>query len=212
MLVNILRNTDWGVAWKYGFRFLAGELSIQDFEQWIYATSELEEFLDKDAYYSLLSFDFRLPRISHEVSKFIYENIDTGRFHTWNIKRLLNILLNDSQDAVEVFEKLYSMYWNRYDFLHEITIQYAAGIDDIPKLKEKDFWEEKAFAVRRNALNEFVRTLLPSIEIILQGLESEKIKIIDEQKYLIDPELAKQLEEKIIGKPLYFGPNPSMNK
>jgi hypothetical protein len=45
------------VKYKF-FEFLHSKISIADFEQWIYLTDDLEQILDKESYFSLISADF----------------------------------------------------------------------------------------------------------------------------------------------------------
>ena len=38
------------------YRFLAGELPLEDFEQWLYSTPQVAEYLTPAAYLELISF------------------------------------------------------------------------------------------------------------------------------------------------------------
>jgi hypothetical protein len=48
-------------------RLLAGELSAGDFEQWVYASPEIERELGSGDYLELLAFDYRQPYAPHEL-------------------------------------------------------------------------------------------------------------------------------------------------
>jgi len=176
------------------FRFLAGELALQEFEQWLYSTSEIEDYLGKPAYLDLISFDFQQPAVNYELSKLIYKHITKAQFHNWQIKRLLKNLLDGNPDPVDVFEKLYNMYCKGYGFLRDIGIQYVLGIDEIPRLATQNLWDENEFFRRRKMLEKYLEPMKNEVEIILQALETGEIKVISENEYFITPELSEKLK------------------
>jgi hypothetical protein len=177
------------------FRFWQGALSLQDFEQWLYATPELEDYLGASIYCEFISFDFHQPDAGYELRKLIEKQIDFPRFYTWDIQRLLEGLFDDSQDAAEIFEALYQQY-GLYRFLDPLNHAYLLGIDEIPKLKQRDLWNEAAFRQQRKMLTDQVAQLKPKIAFLLQALEAGKIKINWENEYEIKRETEKQLKSK----------------
>jgi hypothetical protein len=176
------------------FRFLAGELPIKEFEQWLYSTPQVEGYLGESAYFEFISFNFRQPTANYELSKLIYKYINAAQFYTWQIKQLLKSLLDGTQDPVSVFENLYDMYCKGYQFLGDIGIQYVLGIDEIPKLNEQHLWNKNEFFHRRKALDNYLLPMKDEVEILLQALESGEIKILSEQKYSIEPEFSQKLQ------------------
>jgi hypothetical protein len=62
------------------YRFLAAELSINELEQWIYSTAELEEFIGASQYLELISFNFQQQGANHELSKLICRFISKAMF------------------------------------------------------------------------------------------------------------------------------------
>lgn len=177
------------------FQFLACELTLNEFEQWLYSTSEIEGYLGEAAYLELISFDFRQPDASYELSKLIHKYTTPSKFYTWQIKRLLNSLLDRTQDPIDAFEKLYDLYCKGYLFLREIGIQYVLGIDELPRLVEQNRWDENEFFRRRKILDKYLEPLQDEIQIILHALETGEINLIDESKYSITPELLEKLNE-----------------
>jgi hypothetical protein len=176
------------------FRFLAGELPLQAFEQWLYSTPEIESYLGQPAYLEFISFDFRQPAVNYELSKLIYKYIAKTEFHAWQIKRLLKNLLDGTQDTVDVFEKLYDLYCKGYGFLRDIGIQYVLGIDEIPRLVAQDLWDENEFFRRRKMLENYLEPMKEEIKILLMALETGEIKVVSENEYIITPELSDKLK------------------
>lgn len=175
------------------FRYLAGDLPIKEFEQWLYSTPEIESVLGEAAYFDLVSFSFQRPQANYELAKVIYKYILPGRFHRWQISQLLQRLLDGTQDPVLVFEKLYFLFMDGYYFLRDVGIAYASGIDDVPKVTEKLFWNEGEYVRRRKLLDNYLSLLEEEIKLLLQGLESGEIELTGKGKYQITPELSQQL-------------------
>jgi len=59
---------------NFFFLYLTGELPIKDFEQWIYSTPQIEDYLGGPAYFEFISFHFQQPAASYELSKLIYKS------------------------------------------------------------------------------------------------------------------------------------------
>lgn len=176
------------------FRYLAGELPLKELEQWIYATPQIEDYWGEPAYLEFISFRFQQPAANYELSKLIYKYIPPGKYHGWQIKRLLKALLDNTQDPVDVFKKLYDFYCAGYWFLNNIGIQYVIGIDEIPTLKAQDLWDANEFARLRKLLNNHLESLKNEVEMVFQALETGEIEIINEKEYHITEELSERLK------------------
>ena len=186
------------------FRFMNGALPLKDFEDWLYATPELENWLGECTYFELISFDFRQRFAEGELRKLLREYIQPGSYATWEIKRLLAALLDESIDGVPVFEELYERYCHGHKFLSNVGLPYVLAIDEIPKLAQQEFWDPAEFKRRRDLLKEYIRFLKPEIEQLLQGLENGEMKIIDEAHFQMEPGFALRLNE--ISRPLAQAP------
>lgn len=170
------------------FRFLAGELPIKEFEQWIYSTPQIEDYLGESAYLEFISFHFQQPAANLELTKLVFKYVSPGKFYNWQVKRLLESLLNGTLDSVDIFEKLYDMYIKGYYFLQNIGIQYVLGIDDIPRLAEQHLWDESEFFRHRKILDNYLTTSMrDEIVLLLGALESGEIKILDAKSILLRP-------------------------
>ena len=176
------------------FLYLAGEFPIKDFEQWVYSTPQLEDWLGKPVYFEFISFNFQQSAADHELSKLIRSHVNPARFHAWQVMRFLRSLLDGTGDPVAAFKTLYKMSCNGYEFLDNIGVQYLLGIEEIPELTVQHLWDEKAFWRLRETLDEYIQPLKSEIEILLHALETGEIEIISEQEYFIKPELEQKLQ------------------
>ena len=62
------------------FKVYSEEISIGDFEQWLYGETELEELLGENYYLDLVSLNFKDRHIRHEMSKIINSFLDSELF------------------------------------------------------------------------------------------------------------------------------------
>ena len=162
------------------FLYLAGEFPIKDFEQWVYSTPQVEDYLGGPAYFEFISFNFHQPAADHELSKLIRKHINPAQFDTWHIKRLLKGVLDGTQDPVAAFENLYKLSWKGYRFINHLGVEYMLGIDEIPRLSAQHLWNESTFLRLRKTLDDYIQPLKNEIEIVLRALESGEIEIIGE--------------------------------
>jgi hypothetical protein len=88
------------------FKFLNKEMSIEEFEQWVYATDELETVLSEHDYLNLIAFSFDQLNAFYYLEELLIELIDFPKFETYRIIHQLNIIIeNDGlwENAVEIF-------------------------------------------------------------------------------------------------------------
>ncbi len=177
------------------YLFLNDEFSIEDFEQWVYSTTELEKQLKPQDYLNLLSFNFKQQDATYELKKLLLEkHTNQLDFDNWNIRRLLNDLITEQSDPVDVIGHLYDLYCRGYGFLREVGLPYVIGVDDIPRLTEKALWNEHAFEAKRKMLDNYLSDLKPKSKRLLDALEKGDIKIVAAGEYQITPELANLLQ------------------
>ncbi len=176
------------------FRFLNNETSLEDFEQWIYATPEIENDLGETAYLELASFNFRQQRAKYEFIKLMYQHIIPPEFYTWQFRQILQNLLDDSLDSVDLFKTLYNLYDDDgYYFLHDIGILYVLYT---PYL-ELDRHDATEYQNLRKTLEQYLPVVKKEIEILLAALDSGKLKMISLDKFGIRYEIASDLQEEL---------------
>jgi hypothetical protein len=182
----------------YYFRFLNGEISLEDFEQWLYATPELETYLGETAYFELVSFNFHQPAVKYELFKLLDIYTTPAEFYTWQLKQLLkslsDSLLDNTLDQVEVFEGLYNMYSKGYYLLSDVGLEFLLETNELPKRTAQHLWDEKEYKRLREALEKYLILLKEEVEIALPALESGDLKIINQHEYRISPVLDQKLK------------------
>jgi hypothetical protein len=145
-------------------KLLNEDLSIIDFENWVYNNSDyLKEELNFDFYLYLISFDYRqksaLSEIRDKIITFNFLNIDKfnilsnkniDELHILRIKKLLNEIIYEKINFVIAIIELHSLYHEIGEDLipMEFADYYNSELDDVPlpssyHLYNKNFLEEK---------------------------------------------------------------------
>ena len=75
------------------FRILNKEISIKDFEQWVYKTEELETVLSERDYLDLIAFNFNQPHVLYELFKIFVKWINIQKYETYRIIYLLDLVI-----------------------------------------------------------------------------------------------------------------------
>ncbi|MFC5450676.1 hypothetical protein [Paenibacillus aestuarii] len=161
------------------------EITVQEFEIWLYSTPRIEEIYGQDFYFKLLDLNYKSKYIFNEIETVMYSKIPKGKFEQMKLEELLQKVIHNTYDLVEVLEEIYLNYCDGYSFLRYLGLTYVLSILDIvPALREKINWNEEDFSKKRKPL-EIIR---PSVYIeaqrLLSFLEQGLIKITDKYEYM----------------------------
>ncbi|MGE8035843.1 hypothetical protein [Lysinibacillus sp. NPDC093692] len=169
---------------KQFYKIYKGQNSISEFEEWLYKTQEIESVYNNDFYFKLLDLDYRKKHIKVELVKIIEMEIPHGKFEQTRIISLLKNIIFDKDDPIEILEQLYDDYCNGYSFLRFLGLTYITGIDALPKLKQRDKWDENEFNSKREILNNLKPKLIKEAERLLSFFQEELLIIAEENVYL----------------------------
>lgn len=162
---------------KQFYKIYKGQISISEFEDWLYKAQEIENVYGNDFYFNLLDLDYRKKHIKNELEKLIEMKIPFDEFEqTWIISLLENIIY-EKGDIVEILEQLYDGYCSGYYFLRYFGISYVTGIDALPKLQQKDEWDKNEFDSKREILNSIKPKIINEAMRLLSFFQKGLIKI-----------------------------------
>ncbi|MEQ6355608.1 hypothetical protein ABNX05_13345 [Lysinibacillus sp. M3] len=169
---------------KQFYKIYKGQISISEFEEWLYKTQEIESVFNNDFYFKLLDLDYRKKHIKVELVKVIEMEIPHGKFEQSRILSLLKNIIFEKGDPVEILEQLYDDYCNGYSFLRFLGLTYITGIDVLPTLKQRDKWDDNKFNSKREILNNIKPKLIKEAERLLSFFQEGLLIIAEENDYL----------------------------
>ncbi len=134
------------------FQFLNNEISIQDFEQYIYEDEQLESLIGADQYMDLLAFDFTQENAVKHLKELLKKTINITDWNQWRITNLIEALLNDPDHYYTHLQKIASLYYK--EDIQELNYFGAleSAVEDV--LPNMDIYRERVVAYAEKFLNE----------------------------------------------------------
>lgn len=163
------------------FKFLHREMPLEEFEQWVYATKDLEEIFSKEDYGELLSVDYSKNSNRYDVIKLVTGYINEGEYETWKLKKLLNAVINNNGDLQQVFVDFYDLYCDGYRFLDNLGLGYGLSVVVPPSEYSSDSWEKLSEQEKKRLLASFFPGALNEVKRVLSWLKDGTIVILNEQ-------------------------------
>jgi hypothetical protein len=138
-------------GWQVLERFLSGEMSSADLEQWLCTSSEAENILGPRAYAELLGFDFRQPHAPHELSKLVrsvYEYSRPGRLARDRAFRIAEGLISGSVEIPSGVRVLAQLCLDGHDWVPSVFVNVQSELDGIPRPEQYALWEPGALGAK----------------------------------------------------------------
>ena len=107
------------------YRLIAKEISINEFEQWVYSANDLEKFIGSDGYLDLISLAYKQPSSLYEAEKILKQHINIGKYYEWLLRRVLQKVIEHPIDAHKYIAQCYDLYCDGYGFLDNLGLGYG---------------------------------------------------------------------------------------
>ncbi|WP_207534873.1 hypothetical protein [Desertivirga arenae] len=145
------------------FKLLNRDLSLSEFETWIYKHEAiLESELPAEQYFTLISFNYNQRDARAELQTVIESYINTEEFNIWRTKELLSRIVNEQIDLVLATRRLRAPYYEMAEkYLPEkLAIGYESVLDDIPIPEEYHQWDPVALKMKLKVVESYKEDLL----------------------------------------------------
>ena len=164
------------------YKILKGDISVDAFEQWLYADKELEKYLPPEDYLDLISLSFKKSGARHELWKLLRKHIDLGAFETYKMLDLLREAQQNTARLPYILIEFYNLYCKGYRFLQNLGIDYGLSVE-VPLIKNTtaETWEELTTNQQKKLINSFSPDLEEEIDRIINWIEIKKIILTGEQ-------------------------------
>lgn len=107
------------------FLLLYGDMSLPDFEQWVYTNKNLELAVSEDDYLELITFGYRQTGAKYELPRIVDKHIAHAEYEKWKALRLLYSALKRDEKLPQILIEFYELYYRGYDFFNELGLQYG---------------------------------------------------------------------------------------
>lgn len=167
------------------YEFLNGNISVENFESWIYSNEQLEGILNKDHYIDLISFNFKshdsLPYIKSIVHKFF----DWKEYEKWRTIMLLQEIKNEKIEIVLATRKMRQLYLEQEEEIGRplisirLAIGYETELDTYPIESEYNQWNSDALEKQLESISWYKKNIIELASHELSELLNPELKTID---------------------------------
>ncbi|MBI3258752.1 MAG: hypothetical protein HYZ54_04645 [Ignavibacteriae bacterium] len=112
------------------YQTLNNEISIEEFEAWLYDNKEVEETLPLNEYVDLISFNYKKKGDYYELSNLLKKHIDVSEYETYRILILLKEAQQKTDRLPYLLLEFSDLYYNGYEFLQVLGQVFGLYIDE----------------------------------------------------------------------------------
>jgi len=148
----------------YFFKTIKGEISIENFEKWIYTDEEIESILNADDYLDLVSLNYKKSGAKYELYNLLKKQVEIGEFETFKMLGLLEETKKKDEKLPHHLMEFYDLYCKGYFFLQILGLKYGLSVV-VPWTKfTVGTWDE----LNNDQKKELLDSLSPKLEIEVQ--------------------------------------------
>jgi hypothetical protein len=163
------------------FKTIKGDITLADFEQWIYDTETLESILNSDDYLDIISLNYNKGGAKYELYNILKRLIDLGEFETYKMLELLNEAKAKTERLPFVLVEFYDLYCKGYNFLQDLGLGYGLMVEVPPSKYSKDNWDDLKEEEKQELLNSFYPEIEEVIQRVIDWLTNKRIILTGEQ-------------------------------
>lgn len=161
------------------YKMFMREMTVEDFEKWVYDHFEIESIYGYDFYFGLLWLDYKRKFAREDIEKIIFEKIPFNQFEKRRIINNLYDLKSGNKSLKELLAIIYDDYCNGYIFLRFLGLSYILyGLDE----HDEDYYKNKS-NTNIEKFHKFEEKLKKEASRLIKFLETEQIKIIGKNEY-----------------------------
>jgi hypothetical protein len=155
------------------------EISLDSFEQWVYATPELETVLTRDSYLTLLCLDYRSRHAMHIIEQVLRLHVNAGRIETMKLHKHLTIVAQRGERLPRALVWLYHRYCWGYKFLDKLAMDYGLDVAVLRDAGSRYSWNNVSQEKLRQLFDLFYPDIVQEVEKVQQWLREGMIVITD---------------------------------
>lgn len=167
------------------YQFLNDDVSLESFENWIYANKKLENIIPEDYYNDLLAFNFKSREVKNYIKSLIKKHFDWNEYEKWRTIELLKKIKSGNIEIVLATRKLRQLYLEQEEEIKRpflsigLAIGYESELDNCPIETEYDQWNSQALEKQLKPVKWYKNQILDDVDKGLSELLNPELKTID---------------------------------
>ena len=171
-----MKNLNEHIELKF-YEVLKNKIDILNFEQWVYANKELQQELDEEIYFELISLNYKDKYAYNNLEKIILKYVNFGNFEIKKITHFLKSIINKSSDCANSIEMTYYLYYSGYIFLRRLGLIYGLIITCPPSDKHNKTWRDLTVEEQNKILTKFYLEIAKDPQYTINWFKNGKIII-----------------------------------
>jgi hypothetical protein len=157
------------------FKVLNGEVDIKTFEQWLYATPDVEGMFSPDDYLELISLNYKDRLAKYELIKLLTRSINQGEFETYRLIRLMETIITKSPGWYDAL--------NQCDMLCPLGYYFLEGLEEFAhSLFARNHFENLTDTQKNKLLEMIYPRAAESARKVIDWLKEGKIVMTEETR------------------------------
>ncbi|GAK91717.1 hypothetical protein JCM19297_1669 [Nonlabens ulvanivorans] len=168
------------------FKVWMNESLLVEFEQWVYQSEELKEYLSADAYFDFLDLNYKSETAYQDLKNLISKEISISQLETWSLLHQLDCVKQRKGDYYKIIENFYNLDYYGYTFMSKLSHDYSFYMNyPFGKYGTYDFNELTTFK-QNQLINEFYPSIIEAVNEVEQWLLNENVILLGGKKYFND--------------------------
>jgi hypothetical protein len=156
------------------FETLHGDISVFEFEKWLYADKSLEKSLTPDDYLNFISLNYKSSEAKYCLCHLIEKHISLGDYEKWRLLNLLTKALKRDNELPNILMTFYDLYCSGYSFFDNLGLGYGLAIV-VPYSHGADSWDQLSENKKKELLDSFYPNIVTEIKKVIFWLENEAV-------------------------------------
>lgn len=171
-------------AHRFMYQFIKNQITISEFEQWLYSHDELEDILGNKEYFEFVSRDYKNKYAFQGTEKQIRKLISLGVFEQERILELLKRLKQVDNESIAIMKQLYDEYCDGLNFLRYIALYFITTSEEYINALKNDYLR----------LLHYLTPIKIEAKRLLAFFDTNELSIIGEHEYFDQRNEADRIE------------------
>ena len=164
---------------KVVLQYLFEEIPDVEFEKYVNENKSIESRMEQEDYLELISNNYTKKHHRHELRNLLKKYVSESKIETAQIQSMLRKFVAGIGDPAQIIDDLYNMV-ARHIYVCNLAMQSVNGVDNLPRLSEKQNWNEKEFERTRKWFTDALPKLRGIAKLILESFENGDLIETDE--------------------------------
>ncbi|HTH57953.1 MAG TPA: hypothetical protein VL728_18020 [Cyclobacteriaceae bacterium] len=124
------------------FKTMHGDISLIEFEKWVYENKDLEKIIPAESYFGLIEMNYRKSGAKYDLFRKLESIVSLGEYQRWKLNIILDKALLKDDSFPRLMIEFYDLYCDGYHFLNDLGLGYGLMFAVPPSKYKVDSWDE----------------------------------------------------------------------